>query len=265
MHHHYGRHGPHAWKRLQERRYRHHSVYPVPVPRVATVYVRLPVIDAERIIIIMTMPEGFDPEKMSRELQVQPSFEGTGLPRIVVDQQIDFPEELRALASLAAMQKAQQDINADPEDLPSRSALQQVARTAAIDHIRQYITGHSEAAKYYERFIPIFADIYLEAYENEVKEQRRAGIVPDDQTLHIHRVVRTDKDALDAQGKYLSPEYLRYLATARAMRDLGLDIALSFEDLDKIHGYVGEYCTYFYRYTPKSKEVGQFRGSSSFS
>ncbi|QBD82846.1 hypothetical protein EPA93_45550 [Ktedonosporobacter rubrisoli] len=267
MDHRYGRHGPHAWKRWREHRFARRSILPASVAQVMVIHVHMP-IEAERIIIIMAMPEDFDEEfdqeNTNRELQSQPNFGEISQRDIMPAQQYPFPEELRAQASMDAMRRVHQDVQNDPEQLPSEGALRQVARLSAIEHIKAYITTHSQAARYYDRFIPIFMKIYLEAYNHEVEDLQLAGVVLDERTLRIRQVVRTDKDDHLARNKHLSPEYLRYLAAARAMRDEGLDTALSLEDLDTIHSYVEVYCPYYWQYIPNPKEGGQFRGPEPF-
>lgn len=266
MHHRYGRHGFRAWKSLQERKYLHRSSYLVPVARTVLIHVQLPpsLETAERIIIIMALPEDFDEEKVSRELQIQSSFGGTNPPYVIAEQQHELPDGLHAQANIAARKKALQDIANDPENLPSQSQVYSAAELSAYEHVERYIANNSSVAKEYDRFIQAFIKVFYEAYQKEIKEKQNVGIIFDDRTLHIRRVVRADKDEHFARGKRLSPEYLRYFATARAMKDLGLDTALSLEDLDKIHEYVEVYCPYYLQYIPKSKEVGQLRRSDSF-
>lgn len=216
----------------------------------------------------MAMPEGFDPEQFGKELQIHSNFGGTNPPPpyIIAEHQSELPDGLNAQANIAARKKALQDIENDPENVSSQSQsqLRSAAEMAALEHVGQYIETNIGAAKEYDRFIQAFVNVFLVAYTREIKEKQNVGIIFDDRTLHIRRVVRADKEDHTARGKHLSPEHLRYLATARAMKDLGFDTALSLEDLEKIHQYVEIYCPYYVQYTPKSKEVGQFRGSAPF-
>jgi len=58
MYHRYGRHGPHAWKRLRQRRFQQRL--PANVPPVALVRIQFPITTERIIIIIMQQPQDFD-------------------------------------------------------------------------------------------------------------------------------------------------------------------------------------------------------------
>jgi hypothetical protein len=263
MDHRYGRHGPHAWLRWRKRHYIRRSSDLTPIAQVVVIHVQVP-INAERIIIIMALPEGFDEEKARRELQIQSNFGETHPPYVIAEQQHELPDGLDAQANIAARKKALQDIANDPENLPSQPQVHSAAELSAYEHVERYIANNSSAAKEYDSFIRAFIKVFLAAYQKEIKAKQNIGVIFDDRTLHIRRVVRADKGDHLARGKRLSPDSLRYLATARAMRDLGLDTALSLEDLDKIHGYAEVYCPYYNQYASQSKEVGQIPGSGPF-
>ncbi len=280
MEHRYGRHGPRAWLRLRQRRYSRPSVLPAPVappPTVVRVFVPA---SAERIIfIVMSNDPHPSGEWQAPETQVVVSgqqYPSTPDSPQITDQltsqfvdgsaarrSLPSAEEtikrLKQIAYLAGKKRANEEVEVgDPDNLPSQQQLQREANTFASRVLMDQLSQGTISVKGdIDTLIREVADICLQTYYKEIEVFEIEGTIPDERTRDIRQVAWADKASHQAQNKSLSPEYVRYLGTARAMRDLGIDTELSLEDLDEIHAYVDVYRKYYQEPVRESKEVGR--------
>ncbi|MBA2391406.1 MAG: hypothetical protein H0V70_01520 [Ktedonobacteraceae bacterium] len=216
----------------------------------------------------MTTQENLDNEKMSSALQnivsgipQSPYFISTQPPDEV---EYPLPDILRAQAALAAQTKSIEDIDHDPERLPTKESLQLAANKSALTFVMQYIRDNENASKDSAQLVHGFIKVFLDAYDKDLVQKRREGALLDERTARIYQNVYSDKDNHYAQGNILTGERLHHFAVVRAMRDLGLDTSLTVDAMDDIDEYVQIYYKRYNTYTPQSKEVGQFRGSGPF-
>jgi hypothetical protein len=267
MDHRYGRHGGRAWLKWRKKHYHETRNTPVSAPPVTVIYVHAP-ISTERIIFIVTAQENFDREKISRDLQNI----GGGIaqpPYIISDQPPEEPDDhlpdiLRAQAALAAQTKALEDIDHDPERLPTKESLRLAANKSALMVVSQYIRDNENASKDYPQLVRGFIKVFLDAYDKDLAQKRIEGMLLDERTAQIYQTVYSDKDSHSVQGKILTGDRLHHFAVSSAMKDLGLDVPLSVDDVDDVDDYVQVYYRRYNTYTPQSKEVGQFHGPNSF-
>ena len=264
MEHRYGRHGPRAWLRWRERRYGRPSRLPVPVvPQPTVVRVFVPS-NAERIIFIImsNIPNpGETWQPPAAEIQgatADQSVDGSG-SRPSLPQPEEVIEKLKQLAYLAGIKRANEEVEAgDLDNLPSQQQLQREANAFATRTLMEQISqGSTSVKRDINTLIGEIAHICLQTYDATMATHEHQGTIPDERTRDIRQVAWADKASHEAQNKSLSPEYVRYLGTARAMRDLGIDTELNLEDLDDIHAYVDVYRIYYQQPPRELKEGGR--------
>lgn len=268
MEHRYGRHGPRAWLRWRQRRYARPSQLPVPVePQPTIVRVFVPANAGRIIFIIMTDDPNIkdtswqppaelliETGQQNTDGRTDQSFDGSnGQPQLPPPE--EAIERLKQLADLAGRKRANEEVEVgDPDNLPSRQQLQREANTFAYQAIMDQVRGGATIKRDMNTLCREIADICLQIYYKEIETFEHEGTIPDERTRAIREVAWVDKASHQAQNKFLSPEYVRYLGVARAMRDLGIDTELNLEELDDIHAYVDVYRIYYQQPARELKE-----------
>jgi hypothetical protein len=268
MSHRYGRHGPRAWKRLQERKYAYHSTDLVPVvPREVVVHVHLPPIHAERIILIVVPPA--DPYKENSE-----NPQGDNGQQQESNQSLPFPEsrqigpsqderssiyaELEQRATLAAERQAQADINAykyHQQELPTKDRVRDIALLAANETITVDLLqrGNIDRASLRQHYVRV----YLQVYDAYLQEAGMGGLIVSEEERNTQQQARYDAAQDKSVGLYLSEVELTCQAAIRAQERLKLATHAG-------SGYLTHVLKYLQVYEPayrKERESGTVRSA----
>lgn len=245
MYHRYGRHGPAAWLRWYRRKY--HSRLPVPVSTTIGVEVEI-TIYVERILIVMALYEDESQgENINRNLQPLHPQQPYALPehlRAEIDQ-------IRGAGRIQGKITAREDVKTRADDLPSAQEVENTATTEALKKIKEVMDKGLRVDDAAEEYLTQeYTEAFIVAYQAQMSESERNGYVPDANKRAIRQAARSDKDYYNAQNVRLQPEFVRYLAMARALRQKALDNRPSINELEAIHEYVGSYCTFYQQYNP---------------
>ena len=268
MSHRYGRYGPRAWKRLQERKYSYHSTDLVPVVRrEVVVHVQLPLIHAERIILIVVPPA--DPYKENSENPQEDNElpqEGQRSLRFPESRQIGPSQdertgiyaELEKKATIAAEKQAQSDIIAyryRQEDLPTKDHLRDIALLAAadaitFDHLQR---GNIDTASLRQHYVRVYLQVYY-AYQQEAG---MSGLIVSEEERSTQQQARYDAAQDKKADLHLSEVELTCQAAIRAQERLKLATHAG-------SGYLTYVLKYLQVYEPeyrKERESGTMRSA----
>jgi hypothetical protein len=234
MYHRYGRYGPRAWKRLQERKYSYHSTNLVPVVhREVVVYVQLPPIHTERVIFIV-VPSA-DPYKenqenlregnaLPQESHQQLSFKQIGPAQ---NEHTEYYDKLKKRAIFEANTKYDLDLQNVQDragDWPIDQALEREANTKANVALRDYVDTSLDLdeAKHY------YVTTYLATYQARYEADTENGILP---TVEMKKVqeeaIRDARVNKQENYEFSSEQELNYHAVLRIQELFGYQVRLS--------------------------------------
>ena len=271
MDHRYGRHGAQAWLKWRKRHFNETRNLSVSEPPpIIVIYIQAP-ISTERVIFIVTTQENLDKEKISRELQnigggiSQPPYIISNQPPEESEEPENLlPDILYAQAALAAQTKAIEDIDRDPEKLPTKEALRLAANKSALTIVAQYIRDNENASRYYPQLVNGFIKVFLDEYDKDLTQKRRDGTLLDARTAQIYQTVYSDKNDHYTRGNLLVDERLHHFAVVRAMKDLGLDTSMSVDAVDDIDDYVQSTTSAITRIRLIQRRWASFTGPAPF-
>jgi len=158
MHHRYGRHGPHAWRRWRERHFNRYPPYFDNTAYTVVLYVQVPPVNIERIIIVM------DYEDPRRSLEfVDDGGTMDSLPK----ESLDPLSDIGWLATNDAIRLADTDLNC--HDPASGTDLEHIAGILAHRCLRRSdvmkMIRRSDATDGYNAFTVSFIEKYHEIIE----------------------------------------------------------------------------------------------------
>ncbi len=263
MHHRYGRHGPHAWKRLQERKYvQRPSVLPVPVVP-TTMFVRIVVpVSTERIVVIL-MPENEKPnndEERKQDIQIYANQGGHPTPFITVQPTRQDEEEQPKLSSgdRLLITRAQWQAFNDAKEI---ERLRNNGLFIRIDQVR--LKGRIEGIvnKYlledrsaeggpppnraeYQRLVHLCQQAYQTRFQEETSsdQERLPSLVNVEEARLRELAIQDRKEA----PTYDDRDYhIRDIAVVRVLQVLSIPLDTAKDRLREIHFYADRYQDYY--------------------
>jgi hypothetical protein len=256
MYHRYGRHGPHAWCRWRERHFHRHISAVGYVAREAIVHLRLPFVNAERIIfIVMEFDE--NGRESGRIVEVNNT-------NYLPEKKQDPFAMLEVYAEIDAEEKAKTDLKRQ-EDLTPDSELGEYADEIAFRYIRnQAIVAEAVAlGKKSSEIREVYTKAFIAAYHSYVEARKMT--VPDSTTWIIQQKARLDKTwDHDHRHIFLVGTDLLYQAVIRVHDYLRAD-PRETDYLQTISKYVSVYQHMYEIFDPvHAKEENRPNGSSRF-
>jgi len=221
-------------------------VYPVPVPRIATVYVRLPIIDAERIIVIMINPSRGDEQRemdLTSTGQLERIIEGAVVPPS--EGESSFLAKLEMDAHNQGILRAIEDIrkfgiDAPEEYFPDEETFYDEANALGTRYILEQNPSSGKNIEQLEAWSKRFAQAFVNAYRQWLRQR---GRTQDLLTKEQYRIRHTALEDRRHFQESLFPHYVIYLAVIRAQEHLSSTLGpeITLEGLRRIGEYVDVY------------------------
>ena len=239
--HHYGRHGPHAWRKRHKRRYSRPSLLPVPVglPKVIRVYIP---VTAERIIfIIMPDPSYEDKQPATIGDMTDPS-ESTDKRLSMGDKPLENKAKWQAVDDLDEIERMKRSgaiVGINEDRLAARST--RLAQNAIKE---LYVTGGAPPEiDERKRLITVYTKAYQERFQKGLDD------VSEGIEEHTQEELDLREDAIQDSKKFAfsNDRDMRDLAVIRVLiqMQLGFHLEESPNYLQKIHSLVDVYQKYF--------------------
>lgn len=260
MYHRYGRHGSHAWKHLQDRKYVHRStVLPVPIASTTTI-VRVIVPNTTERVIVIIMPENGMPEETKvPDIQI---FTRPGGQPTFISPTVLAKEEREEAATISS---GDASLTNDAQwralsDARAVKALTRSGKFVCIDRPRIETRIESLVDAYLEKIIAngaptpgpqeyqTKADKYKEAYLarfDEVVSQEQEKIA----YLYTPIEARLRELAIQDRNRYPSPWHRSFhqrdLAVIQVLLELDISLDCAQQELEKIHDHADIYERYY--------------------
>lgn len=247
MYHRYGRHGPHAWRRLRNRRSEQHSREVLPLsPTVVVISVYLPVsVNAERILLIMST----DPNEQPRALV---DLSGSAAPVASNSQESKKLSPLEIEAKYAAHHYIHRYTRTHKTFL-SQEHLRQIADELSFDFIKPSLTTSTDPEEAYNTFVNAFV-LWGERY---FQEQVQEGKIVDEATGRLLFYADKDKESDLNHDTVLVEPYLTYHAAIRASEVLGKKTQAYLGYLDEVATFVSLYKQEYERHRLSQVQEGE--------
>jgi hypothetical protein len=249
MYHHYGRHGPRAWLRRRQRRWK--RSLPAIVPTVAVVRIRVPITTERIILIIMPEPNNeFSAEtreisgKEMQPLQQNMTVQAAPPRQVTGDGQKDTPSlspiarraDWHAIDDVDEVKKKEKagiPILVDKDKLAGR------ARNQAKREIREALSkGEIQSDLKYEDLITEYLTTYTQVFHEKLGS-----------ALYPPRAIQLIETAIQDKKKFpyswRRPFHQRDLAVLQVLMALELSFDTALEHLEEIHEYADLYERYF--------------------
>ena len=233
MQHHYGRHGPHAWRRQRARRFLHLMALPPREMQLAIVRIQITFAYGERIIVV-------DPNEQDQNEQNQPRNRAD-LP-ITVDATAvatnhnkagDVASQLLIYAEIDAQEYAQQNFKRFVQPLETE------IRDYADGRVRKLFRDYPDLVKQAAIEGVKIADLqagYSSAFISLYRENNKGRVV-DKAIQSFQRSAYQDAE----QKRDLVEPHLTYQAVIRVLERLGLNSNVQPGYLEQINQLVGLY------------------------
>lgn len=255
MYHRYGRHGPHAWRERRKQRVAHAATALVPVVRIVVLSITLPVVDAERMFLVINSNNGPE-EGAPGDAQIfidATRFVNHSLQDNHVDPLQEIKIAIRNDARMLAFARFEADYD-QLEEYPTEQMLKTTIRAVAANRVPSIADarrGQPAPELFVEdlrELVSLYVDTYVTAYHQCLSD--KGMDIPTEQEFQIRRLARNDRRTF---GNAITPSLLVAQSIIRAVEVLKPDTQNSVEHLQAVTDLAQRYGDIFTADEPRER------------